>query len=339
MKVRRKRFVSVVVLLTAAVLSVALFVYYYFYPNYFETDGNFSATDIAVNGAFDNSLTFTSSFLFTTFHTDDAFNVTMIGTAGWKATRLTVYNASIHPYPIVESDVLYETNGSVSFSIVEPRFFHMTPVNFSVSVLTGEADGILFTGERSESLLMDNVTYAGAPFYEGSFVVFFHVLGGNISIPEVPSFNLNNATDVIGMRLEMQVFVRADVVSTGKFRLETDNFFSVRIESWSSLLNPYFNAPEGFLRYASTVQQLSSAKNISITEFAGAIALLNPQSRHEVSMQGYAAKILIDGVDVTGPDPIRDLIHAFNPYTILMLVLVSTYVVMLALVYKREQTP
>jgi len=302
-----------IIIVIVTIASVCLCLYYYSYPNNFQISGRFSARGINIGKSFERSTITASSFVIRNFEEDDKFNITIEATRGWKVKELTIYNASIRQYPIIYDVNLFSINGSVSLKISEPQFLFVSPQNLSASIYTGKADSAFFIAEAGTSLLIENVTSAYVPFSKGISIVYFQIVGGNISISDgTLLFNLSNKKDIIAIRLEMQILVDTEIDVTGKFAVESNAFSSLEIECWSSPLEALFGFPEGFLSYSSTIQKLSGSQNLNLKGFRGAITLLNSQSNYEITMQGYADRIYIGQIAVTDPDPLRDLVVPFN---------------------------
>jgi hypothetical protein len=308
-----------------SIVSITLvYSYYSFYPTSFQINGKFSVRGIDIGKSFESSKIVAPNFLFRTFQEDDKFNMTIEATRGWEAKKLTIYNASIRKYPIIYDTILFQTNGSVSLEISNPRFLFISPQNLSVSIFTGKVDSAFFIAEAGGSLLMENVTSAYVSFSKGNPVIDFQVVGGNISVPDsIPSFNLSNKDDIIGMRVEMEILVEAEMVGTGKFGIESNTFSSLTLDCWSSPLTAYFGFPNGFLSYANTIQQLSGSQNLNLTRFKGEITLLNPQAPHEITIQGYADKIFVGITELTAPNFYRDLVQTVSPFSNLLTVIAS----------------
>jgi hypothetical protein len=335
----RKRLLALVAVLAVAFVLADIYSYYFFYPQVFQVQADFSTNAISINEPFVDSVTVTNSLILRTLEPTDTFDVTIVATAGWIATRLVVYNVSAQTYPIVDN-VLFEASGLVSLSFLEPNMFLIGPLNFSASVLTSGADRVIF---NPESLLMQNLTFARMPFSRGNATVELQVSGGNVSVSHGPSsFDLDNHNGTAGIHLEMQVTVGTQITATGNFTAETATYSSTRIDFASPDTDAFFKASNGFLTNNGNRIQVLEGSDLNITNFTGEINSFGIQTPHEVSIDGYAEKIQAGETDVTGPNPLRDLIVTLTPYSALILILIvsipSTYLgVHLGRTVKKEE--
>jgi len=262
----------------------------------------------------------------------------MKATRGWEAKKLTILNSSKRVYPLIYDNIIFQTNGSISLEIEEPQYVFVSQQNMSFSVSTGQAEKAFFIAEGGKSLLVENVTSAYMFFPEGTSILDFQVIGGNITVTdELTSFNLINRDDILLIHLEMEIVVEATIVATGKFGVQSNAFSSFTIECWTSPLNVYFVFPEGFLSYRATIEQLKGSQNLNLTKFRGEILLRNPETPHEITVQGYAGKIQIGQTDVIAPNLFRDLIQTFSPYSAFILVFVSVILSTLIGIYRDQR--
>lgn len=292
---------------------IAIFLFVIIYPvndSTFQVNSRLTFTQIITEGDEIDVELKTTSFSFRNvfpirvtsneIHDTSGFRMNLERDKGWEGI-IRVYSPSSYD-PIIYDNLLYQTSHPTNLTIESAGFGMFVNSSHLTTINVNDATEVEFIEQTKKSILINNVSRSWIAIPTGETRIVFSVIRpDNVTISQEngPDFIFSSKNETISIVLDLNAITTTRFFSEGHFSIESGNWNTLDIKTWSKPTDITIFYPQGLFHYESNTFSLNGGENLHLKSFEGNVKITEIDEPHELFITGTVKSIIVGNRDVT----------------------------------------